>query len=42
MKFIGEKFDRMSDRVFATLKYLLSILSIVLTSAFVVALETRL
>ena len=41
MKFLGEKSDSMSERIFVTLKYLLSVLSIVLTSAFVVALETR-
>jgi hypothetical protein len=42
MKFLREKSDRISERVFVTLKYLLSVLSIVLTSAFVVVLETRL
>jgi hypothetical protein len=41
MKFSFEKFDRISERVFVTLKYFLSVLSIVLTSAFVVVLETR-
>jgi hypothetical protein len=41
MKFLCEKSDRISGRVFVTLKYLLSILSIVLTSTFVVVLETR-
>jgi len=41
MKRLPEKSDSISERVFVTLKYLLSVLSIVLTSAFVVALETR-
>ena len=41
MKCLRKKSDRISERVFVTLKYLLSVLSIVLTSAFVVALETR-
>ena len=41
MKFIREKIDRISERAFVTLKYVLSVLSIVLTSAFVLALETR-
>ena len=41
MKDSREKSDRISERVFVTLKYVLSVLSIVLTSAFVVVLETR-
>ncbi len=41
MKLLGEKSDRISDRVFVKLKYLLSVLSVALTSAFVVVLETR-
>lgn len=41
MKYLREKTDRISGRIFVTLKYLLSVLSIVLTSAFVVVLETR-
>ena len=42
MKFLREKSDRISERIFVMLKYFLSVLSIVLTTAFVVALETRL
>ena len=41
MKCLREKSDRISERIFAMLKYFLSVLSIVLTTAFVVALETR-
>ena len=41
MTFLHEKSDKISERVFVALKYLLSIVSIVLTSAFVVVLETR-
>jgi hypothetical protein len=41
MKFLREKSDNISEHAFVTLKYLLSVLSIVLTSAFVVVLETR-
>lgn len=41
MKFLRKKYDSISERAFVTLKYLLSVLSIVLTSAFVVVLETR-
>jgi len=41
MKLLHGKSDTLSKPVFKTLKYLLSVLSIVLTSAFVVALETR-
>ncbi len=41
VKLLREKSDRISERVFVRLKYFLSILSIVLTSAFVVVLETR-
>ena len=41
MKFLREKSDRIRERVFVTLKYLLSVLSIALTSAFVAVLETR-
>ena len=41
MKFLSGKSDSISEAVFKTLKYLLSVLSIVLTTAFVVALETR-
>lgn len=41
MKFLYEKSDTISEPVFVKLKYLLSVLSIVLTTAFVVALETR-
>ena len=41
MKFLSGKSDTISESVFKTLKYLFSVLSIVLTSAFVVVLETR-
>jgi len=41
MKFLRGKSDTISEPVFKTLKHLLSVLSIVLTTAFVVALETR-
>jgi len=41
MKYLREKSDRISESVFVRLKYFLSLLSIVLTSAFVVVLETR-
>ncbi len=42
MKYLLDKFDSISARAFVAIKYILSVLSIVLTSAFVVALETRL
>lgn len=42
MKLLSGKSESISEAVFKTLKYLFSVLSIVLTSAFVVALETRL
>ena len=41
MKFIRGKSDTISEPVFVILKYLLSVLSIVLTTAFVVVLETK-
>ena len=41
MKLLHGKSDTISEPVFVTLKYLLSVLSIALTTAFVVALETR-
>lgn len=41
MKFLFGKFDAISKPLFVMIKYLLSVLSIVLTTAFVIALETR-
>jgi len=41
MKFIRRKSGTISEPVFVTLKYLLSVLSIVLTTTFVVVLETK-
>ena len=42
MKLLRRKSETLSETVFTALKYLLSVLSIALTTAFVVALETRL
>jgi hypothetical protein len=41
MKFLLEKSDTISTPVFVMIKYLLSVLSIALTTAFVFVLETR-
>lgn len=41
MKDWREKPRELTERAFVALKYLLSVLSIVLTSAFVVILESR-
>jgi len=41
MNILSGKSDTISEPVFVTLKYLLSVLSIVLTTAFVVVLETK-
>jgi len=41
MKFLLGKSDKISEPVFAMTKYLLSVLSIALTTAFVFVLETR-
>jgi hypothetical protein len=41
MTFLREKMDAISEPVFKKLKYLFSVMSIVLTSAFVVVLESR-
>jgi hypothetical protein len=40
MKFLFGKSDTISKSTFVMIKYILSVLSIVLTSAFVIALET--
>jgi hypothetical protein len=41
MKFLLGKTEKISKTAFLTLKYVLSALSIALTTAFVVVLETR-
>jgi hypothetical protein len=41
MKFLLGKSDKINKSAFLTLKYLLSVLSVALTTAFVVVLETR-
>ena len=41
MKFLLGKSDKISKTAFLKLKYLLSVLSVALTTAFVVVLETR-
>jgi hypothetical protein len=41
MKFLREKPDTISERVFVMLKYILSVFSVMITSAFVLVLETR-
>ena len=41
MNILSGKSDTISEPVFVALKYLLSVLSIVLTTAFVVVLETK-
>ena len=40
MKFLFGKSETISKSAFVMIKYILSVLSIVLTSAFVIALET--
>jgi hypothetical protein len=42
MKFLLGKSDKISKSAFLAFKYLLSVLSIAFTTAFVVVLETRL
>ena len=41
MNYLRGKSDTISEPVFVTLKYMLSVLSIVITTSFVVVLETK-